>query len=579
MKSRILIPFFILLFCIIILLLWPNAEHSNRSFENLQLTKAAYKPEEEVVITFTSNRKHKKATFIFLHGSHVVEEREVIVKEGKNIVKWLPPTKDFQGYLLEVRVADYSETIGIDVSSDWSKFPRYGFLSSFQPMTNNDQKNVVEKLNRYHINGVQFYDWHFKHEEPLPVQDNKPLKEWEDIANRPTSFQTVQNYIELAHQFGMEAMSYNLLYGAFKVDSTLPREWALFKDPNQQSIDEHPLPEAWKSNVMVMNPSNPWWQDHLIAEQQKVYDHLDFDGWHIDQLGERGEVFNELGDSIDVADQFSSFVDKITTAHSEKDVVMNGVNQFGQEQIAAAQPEFLYTEVWDDFPTYTDIKNILEQNQTLSKQNNLSSTSSVLAAYMNYNHANLEETFNEAGVLLMDAVVFANGGAHIELGEHMLSKEYFPNKSLKMSRSLEDKLVHYYDFLTAYQNWLREDVSPTYVEINSEDRLPYTTDGAEEEKLWILPKEKENKTILHFINLLDSTSLEWRDTDATQRTPKKRENLTFTMYVEQPVKKVWTTSPDVNGGKAQELEMKQDGNQLTFTLPSLEYWGMVVIEN
>lgn len=563
----------------VLILLWPHTDPHEKPIENVHLTKTAYSPDEAVTITFTSSKKNTKASLIFSHGSDVVDEQVITLKKGKNTVNWIPPNQDFKGYLLEIKVENYSETIGIDISSDWSKFPRYGFLSSFHPMTKSDQESVIKKLNRFHINGLQFYDWHFKHEEPLPVQDGKPIEEWEDIANRTTSFQTVKNYIELAHQYGMKAMSYNLLYGAFIVDNELPREWALFKDPNQQSIDEHPLPEAWKSNVMVMNPSNPWWQDHLIAEQQKVYDYLDFDGWHIDQLGNRGEVFNELGDSINIADQFSSFVKKITAAQPEKDVVMNGVNQYGQEQIAASKPAFLYSEVWDGFPTYTDIKNILEQNQTLSKENNLSSTSSVLAAYMNYDHANLEGTFNEAGVLLMDAVVFANGGAHIEIGEHMLSKEYFPNDSLKMSRSLKEKLIHYYDFLTAYQNWLRDDVTSTYVEINSEDRLPYTTEAAEEGKLWILPKKKDKETILHFINLLDANSLEWRDTDATQRTPKQRKNLTFTMYVEQPVKKVWTASPDVDGGKPVELDMKQDGNQLTFTLPSLEYWGMVVIEN
>ena len=78
----------------------------------------------------------------------------------------------------------------------------------------------------------------------------------------------------------------------------------------------------------------------------------------------------------------------------------------------------------------------------------------VLAAYLNYEAQ--EGEFNTPSVLMADAVIFAFGGAHLELGEHMLSSEYFPSTKLSVSSELESKLLEYYDFLTAYQNVLRD---------------------------------------------------------------------------------------------------------------------------
>ncbi|MDP2338126.1 MAG: glycoside hydrolase family 66 protein [Bacteroidota bacterium] len=52
--------------------------------------------------------------------------------------------------------------------------------------------------------------------------------------------------------------------------------------------------------------------------------------------------------------------------------------------------------------------------------------------------------------------IAAAGGAHLELSEHMLGKEYFPNNNLQMRPDLKEALVHYYDFMVGYQNLLRD---------------------------------------------------------------------------------------------------------------------------
>ena len=69
----------------------------------------------------------------------------------------------------------------------------------------------------------------------------------------------------------------------------------------------------------------------------------------------------------------------------------------------------------------------------------------VIAAYLNYEVA--EGEFNTNAVKLADAVLFASGAGHLELGDTgMLSSEYFPNRKLAVSEELARDLGDYYDF-------------------------------------------------------------------------------------------------------------------------------------
>ena len=96
----------------------------------------------------------------------------------------------------------------------------------------------------------------------------------------------------------------------------------------------------------------------------------------------------------------------------DKNLVMNAVNQYGQQGIAQAATDFLYTEVWSPNDNYSDLATIIQYNNSYS--NNTKNT--VLAAYMNYDLADNQGYFNTPGVLMTDAVIFANGGSHLELG-------------------------------------------------------------------------------------------------------------------------------------------------------------------
>ncbi|MBO1513414.1 glycoside hydrolase family 66 protein [Metabacillus bambusae] len=559
----------------------PAVKEEKKVIQSITTDKASYQPNE--TIHFTTKLPAKYAGGVleitYFHLDDVISKQQIKVDKNEIQWTWNPPEKDFKGYLVRVKLETQTDqdqqTIAVDVSSDWSKFPRYGFLSKFEDMTNKDMESVISWLNRYHINGLQFYDWHYKHHQPIKLENNESASHWEDIANRHTSVQTIKTYIDLAHKRNMKTMAYNLLYGAFaKAEKDgVKTEWRLFKDQNKNEHDYHPLPEEWKSDVFLVNPDNSEWQTYMIQQQKKVYESLPFDGWHIDQLGPRGNVYDYNGNLVKLDESFTPFIEHIKRETPDKSIVMNAVSQYGQKQLSDAPVEFLYTEVWDQDKYYSDLKRIIDENNQYSKEK----YQTILAAYMNYEFSNQLGEFNTPGILLTNSVIFASGGSHLELGEHMLSKEYFPHENLKLSTALQSKLLNYYDFLVAYENLLRDNLQEVPITIGSSDWAQFSTQP-EQGKIWSFAKQKGHKKVIHFINFLDATTLEWRDTNANQAEPKNRKPLTVQIEETKPIKNVWMASPDKQNGVPMALPFTKDQNKVIFTLPSLKYWDMVVIE-
>ena len=464
-------------------------------------------------------------------------------------------------------------SIAVDVSSDWTKFPRYGFLSSYgknEPIEKN-----IDFMNRCHINGIQFYDWMYDHHKPLAGTPQNPANEWPDLFKRPTFLSTVRGYISAAHSKGMKAMFYNLAFGALKNAEAdgVAKEWFLYKDNQHKEKDAHILGDFARSSIYLTNPGNAHWQNYLAGRNSDVYAVFGFDGYHIDQLGGRGTVYDYNGNSVDLLPQYASFINAMKSAHPDKRLVMNAVGQYGQTEIAGTNKvDFLYTEVWDE-KTYDQLARIILDNY--NRSNNQLKT--VLAAYMDYEKSKNAGFVNEPGVLLTNAVIFAFGGAHLEIGEHYLANEYFPNKNLQMKADLKKAIITYYDFLVAYQNLLRDGGSYTSAQVTAENATIAAWPAAKDQ-IACVSKKVNNKEVIHLINFNGVTSMDWRDTNGTQKKPTTVTDLKTTVAVTAHPKKVWFATPDLFGGAPRAVEFTYNNNQITFTLPSLSYWDMVVIE-
>lgn len=548
--------------------------------EKIVLTtdKAAYKPGDPV--HFSMNELPSGACSIrYRHLNEVVAEQPLTACEWT----WTVPQEDFKGYMTEiVRMQNGSQsvlaTIAVDVSSDWTRFPRYGFLSKFDKMPLGGIEACIDNLNRHHINGVQFQDWHYKHHWPLGGTPDHLLENYPDIANRNTSLTTLKNYISKIHSCGMKAIFYNLCFGALKdaAQDGVSEEWYLFKDTHRGQKDCLNLSAPFKSSIYLVDPSIRAWQEYIGKRNSDVYAVLDFDGYQIDQVGSRGDVYDYHGAKVNLPESYASFVRAMKEFHPEKRLVMNSVSEFGAGQIAGTgNVDFCYNEVWNEGDRFEDLKRIIDDNDSYSEGR----LRTVFAAYMNYERANNRGTFNTPGVLLTNAVMFALGGAHLELGEHMLCKEYFPNNNLGMTEELKRNMVTYYDFLVAYENLLRDGGEFNQVEVTS-------TDGKMQIKPWApslgkvitVCREVDGRQVIHLLNFSQANSLSWRDMDGTMPEPEHIEAPELEVQTARKVKQVWVASPDFNHGAVQEVEFRAQEGKVSFSLPALKYWDMIVME-
>lgn len=542
--------------------------------------KSIYTPGENVI--FKLKEIPKGARVRYMHLGNIIDDVEI----STNTWIWSPPTDDFKGYMAivyteENNIETVIHTLAIDVSSDWSKFPRYGFLSDYQKIDKVFIDRNIEILNRFHINGIQFYDWLYDHQRPYPGTIDNPSESWPDIFYRTNYFNTIKSYIEAAKQRNMKTMFYNLCYGATNNAAAdgVNEEWYIFNDKNHSIKDYHDL-SGGRSNIWLLDPGNTKWQDYIINKNNEIYETLGFDGYHIDQLGSRGTRYDYNGNKVDIPQTYQSFVTAMKNASPSKSLLFNAVDGYGQENIAKSPVDFLYVEVWGaregDRPemNFNDIIMMMRNNVLLSNEEK----SIVLAAYMNYNISSVGFV-NTPSILLVNASIFAWGGAHLELGEHYLINEYFPSNNLQMHAELGNKLINYYDFLVAYENILRDGGNFQGANVrfvNSE--VACVQWPATKGKVATIGKRVNEKDVIHLINFSDAKHMIWRDPKGTQAEPKLIESPIIEIEVSGNPSKVWFASPDVLGGYAQELQFSKEVGKITLKIPSLKYWDMIVIE-
>lgn len=575
---------------------------------SLSTDKACYAPGSTVTFTADGDLPSGKEVYVrYRHNNTFIEKHTITSKTWT----WTPPKTDYMGYMVDLYYMEWNGDIGtehiigaiaVDVSSDWKRFPRYGFVAEFDNKGGTIDKDIEKEmkyLNRLHINGVQFYDWHWKHHKPVKFRKDGSLDPWyQDVSGRYIGTEFVKKYIEVQHRYGMKSIFYNLCFGALKDYEAdgVKKEWGLYKEDGKGELyqDIHELP-GWDSNIYLMNPGNPGWQTYLANRNAEVYANYDFDGYQIDQLGVRdyklgdrdGKLYAYDKDDIDLPYNYGFFIDAMKAAHPDKRLVMNAVSGYGAENILkTGKVDFCYNEVWGNGNGYggaaeqdfANLYDIIKKNDQCSDHR----LQTVFAAYINYDKAanggSGDHLVNTPGALLTDAVMFAIGGSHLEMGDHMLTREYFPAKPLAMTDDLKQRLIHYYDFMTAYQNILRGIDSKAAFTPTISSSYPINAWPPQGRKITAFAKKVDNMIAVHLLNFLNTDDLSWRDLEGTRPAPEIKENVQITYTTSRKITKVWTATPDKNGGVPMELPFTQDGDNVSVTVPSLEYWTMLVFE-
>jgi dextranase len=213
-----------------------------------------------------------------LAGQPTVLEQRMRLGTGPRTIetRWLPPAEP-AGYAARLEIhtegsaLPFQASTAFDVLSNWTDFPRYGFLTDFGH-SRADPESTLTELVRFHINGLQFYDWQYRHDELLP-----PADEYVDPLGRGMSLASVRKLVDAAHRHGMAALPYLAVYAASADFWRAHPDWALY--------DEAGDPIAFGENflgLMDPSPGSPW-SGHLLAECARALRMIPFDGLHVDR--------------------------------------------------------------------------------------------------------------------------------------------------------------------------------------------------------------------------------------------------------------------------------------------------------
>jgi len=559
--------------------------------------RAMYQPGATVRCTVTGIPRNATQILCLLMFLDTQKTRLLKPVADDHIVIEIPlPDVDFTGYLLKVQAIDCDgkplETTyhAVDCSSSWTRFPRYGYVWDFTE--NADPPKMMAELNRYHINGIQFYDWQYRHHQPVAPD----LNGWTDWSGRLIDGRKLRACLTAAHQFGMACMAYNMIYAANRTylhdGSGVQPAWRLVKANGQDFTCDMDAALGDVGILQYFNLCNPDWQRYLFAKQNEVFQAFAFDGWHGDTIGENGPMMTVSGDALGYADDgqpiryvkdgYTPFLNAAKQAIGNHWLAFNPVGAQGIENVNRSHVDVLYTEFWpwdcdaDGLP-YTGYYALHKAIRQAAEQSG--GKSLIVAAYVNYR--NQTPNFNAPAVRLLDSVVFASGGARIELGngDGMLSDEYFPaDRNKRMDDELQTHMRRLYDFIVAYQNLLRDGQTPVQCRVDIAG-VPVSYQGTAD-TVWGFASEDEQCEVYQLINLL-GTDEGWRDEQQTKHSPTLIQNANVTIYTERDVQTVLMASPDDANLSMIALPFTRTGDQnnpgVAFAMPQLAYWNMIVL--
>ena len=340
--------------------------------------------------------------FSVSHLGVEVASGDATVENGKATWPYTTPGDNNQGYLVTATGADgtHAET-ALDVSSSWTRFPRMGYLSHFKPTAPagtdgnttyesflfQQPQDYINKLSQdYHINALQYYDWQYRHEQPVATGDLEnqwPL--W--YANTYASKKTITDYIQDAKNANMGSLAYSMAYAANDNYDTnkIKDEWRLREDNGSYWVRD--LGEQWwvptpkgvdkpKSHQFMMNVNNKDWRTYITGQYKTQKTEFKFDGTHIDTLGQTSKK-DASGNPVDLTDGLAALVDD-TYKNVGGQVGINLPDGAGSEKINKASAAYMYTELWDHNETNAQVASYLQ-----NARKDAGNKAQIVAAYAN----------------------------------------------------------------------------------------------------------------------------------------------------------------------------------------------------
>lgn len=372
--------------------------------------KARYDPGDVATVTVEIDNQTGSSWngTLYLYVDHLetavyTSTQSLNVSSGVTTTKtftWTTPSTDFRGYHVEVKAGTTDQNAtAIDVASDWTRYPRYGYVHDFSSSQTQAQSEAkLDELSQnYHVNAVQFYDWMWRHDNVISRTNGTINDPWYDWADNPISYDTTRDLVTATHDVNAAAMPYFMLYAGlqgYEQISGVNPQWALFSDAshaNQVYFDFGD--DDSNTNLWIFDPNNTNWQNHIFRQVDEAIQTVDMDGIHMDQMGNYwgGTYYDYWGNTVNLGDSFSAELnnakehlnaltpDDSSDAALTFNMVNGGVGEWGVDDVVDdATLDFHYSEIWENSTTYEQIYDFVRDVREKTGQ------SIVLAAYMNY---------------------------------------------------------------------------------------------------------------------------------------------------------------------------------------------------
>lgn len=516
-------------------------------------TRGFFKPHESIGIKVCLEAGRPAAALLRITVQHMQTEVARLEQDILPLTeeRWfdfsLPPiSSQPHSYGLKTELFDLAGGIldckfsALDTLYRWTDFPRYGFLADFTAQRT-DMDAALDTLAEYHLNGIQFYDWQYRHDELL-----SPQEEFVDPLGRSLSMKTVRSLIDGAHRLGMAAMPYLAVYAASLAFWSAHLDWRLF-DAEGKALD-------FEGFLGLMNPtSGSPWIAHLTQECGRVLAEMPFDGLHVDQYGEPKIAFDSQGEAVDLPQAFKDFVTRLKAAFPDQAVVFNAVGNWPIDALASSPEDFVYIEIWPPAVRFQDVLQIVSEARVKSGGKPV-----VIALYL--------PADRPVNIRLANAVIMACGGSRIELGEkgRLLSDPYFPkhqersSELTKAMRTSQDFLVRYGELLGPAAENMEEIVGL---------QLP--------QDVLAVSRRSGN---LWGVNLINFSGLESPRWDEPQAAPISLREVRISMPLPEKPEKMWVASPDTASPELTALPFTYQEGRVELILPELAFWSLLVIQ-
>jgi len=127
----------------------------------------------------------------------------------------------------------------------------------------------------------------------------------------------------------------------------------------------------------------------------------------------------------------------------------------------------------------------------------------------------------------------------------------------------------------AYENVLRGDL----IEVEDEIMVKGVKSNPQPtpSSLWLFSKENAHYKTVHLINFMNRSDLLWRDDQGLVKAPEIQEKLKIEIPYDSTIKGIYASSPDFNSGSLESLQFSYQEGKISFIVPRLDYWTMILI--